>query len=166
MSYYHIFYDRKANTNIDDTRNIIVIVDDDQHVNSLQPIYCNLHRKRKFENVRTHVIITGRGISGTELIKSNSLLSNCDVPVYDLELQKGNKNILMPVVKEITDILDQIQPDILIYINDPKNEVMRGVDAALAATSQINNAITKIAIPIKHMKHMMWLSDLSIEALK
>ncbi|KAF0459330.1 glycosyltransferase 2 [Gigaspora margarita] len=43
---------------------------------------------------------------------------------------------------------------------------MRGVDAALVAASQKNSTTTKIAIPIEHTKHMMWLSDLSIEALK
>ncbi|RIB28372.1 hypothetical protein C2G38_2158142 [Gigaspora rosea] len=123
-------------------------------------------RSGKEENVYTHVIVTGRGISGTELIKSNSLLPNCDVPVYDLELQKGNKNILNSVIIEISDILDQIRPDVLIYINDHENEAMRGVDAALVAASQKNDTITKIAIPIEHAKHMKWLSDLSIEALK
>ncbi|CAG8784747.1 41658_t:CDS:2, partial [Gigaspora margarita] len=128
---------QKANTHISNINYIIFVVDDDQHAKSLQPIYCNLHRKA--ENVYTHVIVTGREISGTELIKSNSLLPNCDVPVYDLELQKGNKNILKSVIIEISDILDQIRPDVLIYINDHENEAMQ---------------------------HMKWLSDLSIEALK
>ncbi|CAG8446369.1 10927_t:CDS:2 [Gigaspora rosea] len=150
----------------DSNGNIILVVDDDQHANDLQPLYCNLHRKREAENVNTHVIVTGRGISGKELIKSNSLLSNCDVPVYDLKLQKGDENILMPVIKEISDILNQIRPDVLIYINDPKNEAIRGVDAALVAVSQINNTITKIALPIDQAKYMTWLTDLSIEALK
>ncbi|CAG8620834.1 hypothetical protein C2G38_2158135 [Gigaspora rosea] len=156
---------QKANAHIIINFNyIIFVVDDDQHAKSLQPIYCKLHRKA--ENVYIHVIVTGRGISGTELIKSNSLLPNCDVPVYDLELQKGHKNILKSVIIEISDILDQIRPDVLIYINDHENEAMRGVDAALVAVSQKNSAITKIAIPIEHAKHMKWLSDLSIEALK
>ncbi|CAG8567646.1 24739_t:CDS:2, partial [Racocetra persica] len=43
---------------------------------------------------------------------------------------------------------------------------MRGVDAALVTVSQTNRPIAKIAIPIEHTKHMMWLTDLSIEALK
>ncbi|CAG8798407.1 22337_t:CDS:2, partial [Gigaspora margarita] len=148
---------QKVNAHISNINYIIFVVDDDQHAKGLQPIYCNLHRKA--ENVYTHVIVTGRGISGTELIKSNSLLPNCDVPVYDLELQKGNKNIL-------NDILEQIRPDVLIYINDHENEAMRGVDAALVAVSQKNSTTTKISMPIEHTKHLMWFSDLSIEALK
>ncbi|CAG8493867.1 20344_t:CDS:2, partial [Dentiscutata erythropus] len=155
---------QEANTNIGNISNIIVFVDGDQHANSLQAIYCNLHRKA--ENVYTHVIVTGRGISGGELIKSNSLLPNCNVPVYDLELQKGKKNILISIIKEISGMLDEIRPDVLIYINDPKNEAIRGVDAAFVAASQMNSTITKIAIPIEHTKHMLWLTDLSIEALK
>ncbi|CAG8670363.1 14255_t:CDS:2, partial [Dentiscutata heterogama] len=146
--------------------NIIFFIDDDQHANGLQPLYCNLHRKAKAENVYTHVIITGRGISGRELRKSNSLLPNCDVPVYDLELRKGNENTFITVIKDISSALDQIRPDVLIYINDPKNEAVRGVDAALMAASQTNNIITKIALPIEDVKYMMWLTDLNIEALK
>ncbi|CAG8493848.1 20343_t:CDS:2 [Dentiscutata erythropus] len=143
--------------------NIIFVIDDDQHANSLQPLYCNLHRKRKAENVYTHIIVTGREISGRKLIKSNSLFPNCDVPVYDLKLQKGNENIITSVINSA---LDQIQPEVLIYINEPKNEVMNDVDAALATVSQTNRNITKIAIPIEHTKNMMWLTDLSIEELK
>ncbi|CAG8738436.1 7600_t:CDS:2 [Gigaspora margarita] len=124
----------------DNNDNIIFVVDDDQHAGGLQPLYCNLHKKGKAENVNTHVIVT--------------------------ELQKGNENILKSTFKEINDILDQIRPGILIYINDPKNEAMRGVDAALVAASQINYTITRIALPLEDAKYMMWLTDLSIEALK
>ncbi|CAG8783620.1 3607_t:CDS:2, partial [Dentiscutata erythropus] len=157
----------KRKTHISNISNIIVVIDDEQHANNLQPIYCNLHRKT--ENVSTHVIVTGRGISGKELIKSNSLLPNCDITVYDLELQKSifvNENFLTSIFKGISGILNQIQPDVLIYINDFKNEAMRAVDAALVSASQTNNTITKIALPLEHAKYMMWLTDLSIEALK
>ncbi|CAG8727488.1 24783_t:CDS:2, partial [Dentiscutata erythropus] len=122
--------------------------------------------KGKDENVCTHVIVTGREISGAELIKSNSLLPNCDVPVYDLELQKANENTFISVTKDISSALDQIRPDVLIYINEFKNEAIRGVDAALFAASQNNQTITKIALPIEDAKYMMWLTDLDIEALK
>ncbi|CAG8721971.1 13035_t:CDS:2 [Dentiscutata erythropus] len=151
------------------SNNIIVIVDGDQQATSLQPIYCKLSKKA--ENVYTHVIVTGknRGMGGTRLIRFNSLFSNCDVSVYDLELRKGissNENILPLVFQGINHAIDQIRPDVLIYINDPENEAMRGVDAALVAASQSNNNITKISIPIEHTKHLLWLPDLSIEALK
>ncbi|CAG8503107.1 7336_t:CDS:2 [Dentiscutata erythropus] len=146
--------------------NIIFVVDDVQHAKGLQPLYCNLHRKGKVENVYTHVIVTGRGINGRELIKSNSLLPDCDVPVYDLELQKANENTFISVAKDISNALYQIQPDVLIYINDPKNEAIRGVDTALVAASQNNQPIAKIALPIEDAKHMMWLTELNIEALK
>ncbi|CAG8590087.1 11411_t:CDS:2 [Dentiscutata heterogama] len=151
------------------SNNIIVVVDGDQQATSLQPIYCKLSKKA--ENVNTHVIVTGknRGMGGTRLIRFNSLFSNCDVSVYDLELRKGissNENILPLVFQGINHALDQIRPDVLIYINDPENEAMRGVDAALVAASQSNKNITKISIPIEHTKHLLWLPDLSIEALK
>ncbi|KAF0525048.1 glycosyl transferase family 2 protein [Gigaspora margarita] len=151
------------------SKNIIVVIDGDQQATSLQPIYCKL--SKKVENVYTHVIVTGknRGMSGTRLIRFNSLFSNCDVSVYDLELRKGissNENILPLVFQGINHALDQIRPDVLIYINDPENEAMRAVDAALVAASQSNNHITKIAIPIEHTKHLMWLTDLSFESLK
>ncbi|CAG8493827.1 20342_t:CDS:2 [Dentiscutata erythropus] len=117
-------------------------------------------RKGKAENVYTHVIVTGREISGRKLIKSNSIFANCDVPVYDLKFQKGNENT------GISSALGRIQPDVLIYINEPKNEVVYDVDAALTAASQTNRNITKIAIPIERTKNMKWLTDLSIEVLK
>ncbi|CAG8545217.1 33299_t:CDS:2, partial [Gigaspora margarita] len=47
------------------------------------------------------------------------------------------------------------RPNVLIYINDPE-----------IAASQSNNHITKIATPIEHTKHLMWLTDLSFESLK
>ncbi|CAG8527989.1 9563_t:CDS:2, partial [Dentiscutata heterogama] len=167
--YLNRFFIKSVSSQIEEinsNNNIIFVIDDIQHANGLQPLYCNLHRKGKVENVYTHVIVTGRGISGGELIKSNSLLPDCDVPVYDLVLQKSNENIFMSVVKDIGSALDQIQPDVLIYINDPKNVAIRGVDAALVAASQKNQIITKIALPIEDAKYMMWLTELNLEALK
>ncbi|KAF0516104.1 glycosyltransferase 2 [Gigaspora margarita] len=158
-------YSQLQEINVDND-NVIFVIDSDQHANSLQPLYCNLHKKGKAENVNTHVIVTGRGISGKELRKSNSLLSNCDVPVYDLELKKSKESIFISVIQDLSSALDQIQPDVLIYINDPKNEAMRGVDAALIDASQTNHTITKIALPIEDVKYMIWLTELPIEALK
>ncbi|CAG8779913.1 9927_t:CDS:2, partial [Racocetra fulgida] len=148
--------------------NIIVVIDGDQQATSLQPIYCKLTKRD--ENVYTHVIVTGqgRGMSGTKLLRLNSLFPNCDVSVYDLELRKGissNENIISLVFQGINRALDQIRPDVLIYINDPESETVRGIDAALAASFETNK-IAKIAIPSQHTKHLMWIPELSIESLK
>ncbi|CAG8586915.1 11235_t:CDS:2 [Racocetra persica] len=148
--------------------NIIVVIDGDQQATSLQPIYCKLTKRD--ENVYTHVIVTGqgRGMSGTKLLRLNSLFPNCDVSVYDLELRKGissNENVISLVFQGINRALDQIRPDVLIYINDPESETVRGIDAALAASFE-TKSIAKIAIPIQHTKHLMWIPELSIESLK
>ncbi|CAG8714864.1 16697_t:CDS:2, partial [Racocetra fulgida] len=140
------------------------VIDGDQQANSLQPIYCKLSKRA--ENVYTHIIVTGkgRGISGAKLIRLNTLFPNCDVSVYDLGISV-NENILPLVFQGVSRVLDQLRPDVLIYIKDPENEAMRGVNAAFVAASR-TNSITKIAVPIEHTKHLMWITDLSIEALK
>ncbi|CAG8586176.1 19844_t:CDS:2 [Cetraspora pellucida] len=160
----HIQEFSKHKTNIGNISNIVVVIDGDQQANSLLPIYCKLTKRT--ENVYTHVIVTGqgRGISGAKLIRLNTLVPNCDVSVYDLGISV-NENILPLVFQGISHVLGQIRPDVLIYIKDPENEAMRGVNAAFVAASQ-TISITKIAIPIEHTKHLMWITDLSIEALK
>ncbi|CAG8569650.1 12874_t:CDS:2 [Cetraspora pellucida] len=158
----------ESKVSIDSISNIIVVIDGDQQATSLQPIYCKLNKRN--ENIYTHVIVTGkgRGMGGTKLLRFNSLFQNCDVSVYDLELRKdisSNENIVSLVFHGINYALNQIRPDVLIYINEPESETVLGIEAALVATPE-SNSITKIVIPSKHTKNLMWITDLSIEALK
>ncbi|CAG8597548.1 1342_t:CDS:2, partial [Acaulospora colombiana] len=86
----------------------------------------------------------------------------------ELEISAGNLGrygILTRVFLGIIQTLDQIKPDILIYIKDLENEAIRGVRAAISASPRVSG-VTEIAIPLEELKHLTWLTDLPVEALK
>jgi hypothetical protein len=144
---------------------IVVVVDGEKQGLSLQPIFCQLSTRK---NVNTHVIVTGqkRGLSKTLLTKLiNEQNSSCEVFIYDLDIKTNNAiGTLELVFQEISHILNQLQPEILLYIKNQDNYAMRGVESALIAASSLG--VTGISVPIEDTKHLNWLTHLSIEALK
>ncbi|CAG8769349.1 4224_t:CDS:1, partial [Acaulospora morrowiae] len=96
---------------------IAFVVDGETHTDHLQYIYCQLS---KLEKAFVHIITTGkkRGLSGKKLSKENAQESNCNVLIHDLEtlaISSGRDGIMTKVSLGMVQILDQIQPDILIY---------------------------------------------------
>lgn len=144
---------------------IIIVVDGEKQGLSLQPIFCQLSTHK---NVNTHVIVTGqkRGLSKTLLTKLiNDQNSSCEVFIYDLDIKTNDRiGTLELVFQEISHMLNQLQPEILLYIKDQDNYAMRGVKSALIAAS--NLGVTGISVPIEDTKHLIWLTHLPIEALK
>jgi len=85
--------------------------------------------------------------------------------IYDLDIKTNNGiSTLEFVFQEISHILNQLQPDVLLYIKNSNNYAMRGVESALVAASHLS--VTGISVPIEDTKHLIWLTHLPIEALK
>ncbi|CAB4432917.1 unnamed protein product [Rhizophagus irregularis] len=144
---------------------IIVVVDGEKQGLSLQPIFCQLSTHK---NVNTHVIVTGqkRGLSKTLLTKLiNEQNSSCEVFIYDLDIKTNDRiGTLELVFQEISHMLNQLHPEVLLYIKDQDNYAMRGVESALIAASNLD--VTGISVPIEDTKHLNWLTHLPVEALK
>ncbi|GBB88802.1 hypothetical protein RclHR1_01540025 [Rhizophagus clarus] len=153
------------NKKIPNENDIIVVVDGEKQGLSLQPIFCQLSTQK---NVNTHVVVTGqkRGLSKTLLTKLlNEQNSSCEVFIYDLDIKTNNGiGTLDLVFQGINHFINQIQPDVLLYIKNQDNYAMRGVESALVAASDLG--VTGISVPIEDIKHLIWLTHLPIEALK
>ncbi|CAG8676118.1 13896_t:CDS:2 [Dentiscutata erythropus] len=152
------------------TNNVIIVVDGKNQATSLQPMYCKLSKKSG-NNIFVNVVVTGkeRGMCGEEFKELNSKSSKCRVSVHDLDIKNSSLSddaILSSVFKETIHVINKIKPVVLIYAKDLKDKVMRGVDAATLATSQLNEKFTKIAIPIEYIKNVKFIADLPVEALK
>ncbi|CAG8522497.1 17655_t:CDS:2 [Acaulospora morrowiae] len=125
---------------------------------------------QQLEKAFVHIITTGkkRGLSGKKLSKENAQESNCNVLIHDLEtlaISSERDGILTKVSLGMVQILDQIQPDILIYVRELEIDAIRGIKAAMMAP-QRDGGVTEIVIPLKEVEYLMWLADLPIEALK
>ncbi|CAG8542809.1 14000_t:CDS:2 [Rhizophagus irregularis] len=144
---------------------IIVVVDGEKQGLILQPTFCQLSTHK---NVNTHVIVTGqkRGLSKTLLTKLiNEQNSSCEVFIYDLDIKTNDRiGTLELVFQEISHMLNQLRPEVLLYIKDQDNYAMRGVESALIAASNLD--VTAISVPIEDTKHLNWLTHLPVEALK
>ncbi|GES78874.1 hypothetical protein GLOIN_2v1707898 [Rhizophagus clarus] len=109
-----------------------MVVDGEKQGLSLQPIFCQLSTQK---NVNTHVVVTGqkRGLSKTLLTKLlNEQNSSFEVFIYDLDIKTNNGiGTLDLVFQGINHFVNQIQPDVLLYIKNQDNYAMRGVESAL-----------------------------------
>ncbi|CAG8447526.1 1034_t:CDS:2 [Funneliformis caledonium] len=145
--------------------NTDLLIDGEKQGLGLQPIFCQLSSHK---NVNTHVIVTGqgRGLSKAGLKNFiNEKNSSCEVSIYDLDIKTNNKiGVLELVFQATSHFLNQIQPDVLLYIKDSENYAIRGIDSALLAASSLG--VTGISVPIEDAEHLIWLAHLPIEALK
>ncbi|GBB94175.1 hypothetical protein RclHR1_02300016 [Rhizophagus clarus] len=128
------------NKKIPNENDIIVVVDGEKQGLSLQPIFCQLSTQK---NVNTHVVVTGqkRGLSKTLLTKLlNEQNSSFEVFIYDLDIKTNNGiGTLDLVFQGINHFVNQIQPDVLLYIKNQDNYAMRGVESALVAASNLGH---------------------------
>lgn len=165
---YHIHTEPFININksqANPENNIVVVVDGEKQALSLQPIFCQLSTRR---SINTHVIVTGqgRGLGKSLLAKLlNEHNSSCEVLIYDLDIKTNNElSVSEFVFQGISHILNQIRPEVLLYIKNQENHATRGVDSALITASHLG--ITGISVPIEDTEHLTWLTRLPIESLK
>ncbi|CAG8538493.1 4754_t:CDS:2 [Diversispora eburnea] len=142
---------------------MVFIVDGEQQANNLQPIFCQIS---KSDVIFTHVITTGgkHGMSGSTLKQKCDQISDCQIIIHDLNISK-NYDIFIKVFTELIQLLNHLKPDVLLYIKDTNNEALSGIENAVNSFKKIMD-FTDIAIPIDDVNHLMWLTDLPIEALK